>query len=310
MRAIFKKIAAVFITTLACFSLFFGYRYVTKNLTSFISTFLNKNLDTKILIKKAGIGFPLCLELKGVEIGEAINIKSVQVYPDPRGFLLKNRAIVSTVKIVNPVLEIKKERKPRSCIPDFLNRREKKYASGISEPKFYFSKIRIQNGSLIYETGEDIIEFVDIKGNIENPGIFFSREGPCQFAATGFLKNKDSGFLSPLRMDGFVEAGSAIKARVELSGIGLDRLGPLHGKYLSQLIEEASFDFKSDIQISKKNLLARCFLEGEDIVLKKGEGQRLDTAIEASFILLVNFRNNLVKVKNLQGNLLKVIFGR
>ena len=310
MRDIFKKIASVFIIALVCSSFFFGYHYITKNLTSFINTFLNKNLDAKISIKKAGVGFPLCLELKDVEIGEAINIKSVKVYPDPRGFLLKNRAIVSTIKIVNPVIEIKKEKGFRSYIPDFLNRREKKYTSGISEPKFYFSKIRIQNGSLIYKVGEDIIEFVDIKGNIENPGIFFSREGPCQFAATGFLKNKDSGFLSPLRMDGFIEADSAVKARIELSGIRLDGLGPLYGKYLSQLIEEASFDFKSDIQISEKNLLARCFLEGEDIVLKKDEGQRLDTAVEASFILLVNFRNNLVKVKNLQGNLLRVIFGR
>ena len=310
MRDTSKKIAAVFIIALVCFLLFFWYHYATKNLTSFIDTFLNENLDIKISIKKAGIGFPLCLELKDVEIGEAINIKSVQVYPDPTGFLLKNRAIVSTVKIVNPVVEIKKERALRSYIPDFLNKREKKDSSVISEPVFYFSKIRIQNGSLIYEAGEDIIEFVNIKGNIKNPGIFFSREGPCQFTATGFLKNKDSGFLSPLRMDGFIEADSAVKARIELSGIRLDGLGPLYGKYLSQLIEEASFDFKSDIQISEKNLLARCFLEGEDIVLKKDEGQRLDTAVEASFILLVNFRNNLVKVKNLQGNLLRVIFGR
>ena len=310
MRDIFKKITSVFIIALVCFSLFFGYHYAAKNLTSFISAFLNENFDTKISIKKAGVGFPLCLELKDVKIGEAINIKSVQVYPDPRSFLLKNRAIVSTVKIVNPVVEIKKERAASSYIPDFLNRREKKDSSVISEPGFYFSKIQIENGSLIYKAGEDIIEFVDIKGNIENPGIFFSRENPCQFTATGFLKNKDSAFLSPLRIDGFVEASSAIKARIELSGIRLDGLGPLYGKYLSQLIEEASFDFKSDIQFSKKNLLARCFLEGKDIVLKKGEGQRLDRAIEASFILLVNFRNNLVKVKNLQGNFLKVILGR
>jgi len=310
MRDISKKIAAVFIIALVCFLLFFGYNYATKNLTLFIGTFLNENLDVKISIKKARVGFPLCLELKDVEIGEAINIKSVQVYPDPTGFLLKNRAIVSTVKIVNPIVKIKKEKAPSSYIPDFLNRREKKDSLVISEPGFYFSKIRIQNGSLIYEVGEDIIELVDIKGSIENPGIFFSREGPCQFAATGFLKNKDAGFLSPLRMNGFVEANSAVKARIELSSIRPDGLGPLYAKYLSQLIEEASFDFKSDIQISRKNLLAKCFLEGKDIVLKKGEGQELDTVIEASFILLVNFRNNLVKVKNLQGNFLKVILGR
>lgn len=310
-----RKIISVFIILLLSVAVIFGYNYAKKNLESLVSVFLKDNFNVTASVGSMKIGFPLCVELRDVKIGDSVDIKKVRIYPNPAPFLLKKNFIVSSVKIVEPVIKIKRGKREGSLsIPDFL----KKIEQGVSSDKgsaplsnFYFSRMHVQDGTLIYEEGrENALEFINIRGNIQNAGIFSPKGGVCQFAATGFLKNKDSDFLSPLGVTGFVKSDNLIKIKAQIDDVKVGTFGSIYAKYLSNLIQEGSVDCKSDIHLSNKNLIAKCFLEGQDIVLKKDQGQKLDAPVLASFILLVNFKSSLVKIKNLEGNFLDIILGR
>jgi len=225
--------------------------------------------------------------------------------------LLKNRIILSTFKIVEPVVKIKRGKIRKIAIPDFLKKEKGTAALKTPAANFYFSKIYIQNGTLIYEKEkETVLEFVRLKGVIERPGFYFSKNNDIRFAAVSFLKNRDSNFLSPLKINGYMESDDVMKARVQCSDVKINTLGPIYKKYLSDIIEQGRVDFKSDVRITKSNLIAECFMECEDVVLKKDLDQKIDTPFAATFIMLVGFRNKVVKLKNLRGNFFNLIFDR
>jgi len=308
---IFKKGMPILIILLISGAVFFGYRHAATALGSYISDFSEEKFNAKVSIGCAGLGLPLCLELKDVEINESINIRSVRIYPNPLPFLLKNRIILSTVKIVEPVVRIKKGKGRKIAIPDFLKKEKDTAALKTPAPNFYFSKIYIQNGTLIYEKEkETALEFVGLKGVIERPGFYFSKNNGIRFAVAGFLKNRDSDFLSPLKINGYMESDDVMKARVQCSDIKINTSGPIYKKYLSGIVEKGRVDFKSDVRVTKTNMIAECSVEGEDVVLRKDVDQKIDTPLVANFIVLIGFRNKVVKVKNLQGNFLNLIFDR
>ena len=309
MRHFLKKAIPIITILLISGFVFFGYNYTIDNLKAHLSCLLEANFDVKPSIGFVGLRLPLSLELKDVRIGDSVSVGSVRIYPNPASFLLKNKLIVSTVKIIDPVVKIKIGEDRKIISPNFLKKREKKVSSETAAPNFYTSKMHIENGTLIYNEGkEGMLEFVKIKANIEGPGIYFSKGNSFRFAIKGFLKDKDADFLTPLKTDGILEVSDVIKLKLQATDISVDTLGPIYSKYLSSVVEKGKLDFKSDVQISEANLIAKCFLEGEDIVFKKDPDKKIDTPFVATFYLLINFENRIVKIKNLQGNFLKLIF--
>lgn len=301
MKHFLKKSVPIVIVLLISGLVFLGYSYVARNLKSFISGFTEENFGSQISISRISLRLPLCLELKNVKLGNSVDISSVRIYPSPASFLAGNRFIVSKVKIIDPVVRIKNG-------GSILKQKERRIFSKNLAATFFFSTIDIQNGTLVYERGkEDMLEFVRIKGTLESPGIYFSKGSNIRFVAKGFLKNKDSDFLSPLRISGHVEPDNVAKARLQASDIKLDTLGSIYTRYLSRRIKDGRVNLESDIQISKNNLIAECSLEGEDIVVKETTEQEINAPFVANFILLINFKGNLVKIKRLHGNFLKLI---
>lgn len=311
MRKSFKKSIAFIVVIFISASLFFGYNYVINKLERSFSRFAEENLGVTLSIGYILVRFPLCLELRDIKIDDTIEVPKVRVYPNPAPFLLKDIFTVSQVKIIDPVVRIKKGARVAFSPPRFLNKEAKGALSGFPAANFYFSKISIQNGTLIYEgsKGPDI-ELVRIKGGIERPRLHFGKEGIFHFTAVGFLKNKSSEFLSPLRLSGYMGYNNVIRAEFKANDIKIEALGPIYSLYLSEFMEDGRIDFGSDIQVSGTHLLARCSLEGEDIALRKGAEQKVDAPFMANFILLFNFKSGIVKVKNLQGNFFNLILGR
>ena len=73
---------------------------------------------------------------------------------------------------------------------------------------------------MIYEKEkENILEFIGLKGVLERPGFYFSKNNDIRFAATGFLKNRDSDFLSPLKINGYMESDEVMKVKVGTADI-------------------------------------------------------------------------------------------
>ncbi|MBU4422120.1 hypothetical protein KKB41_04190 [Patescibacteria group bacterium] len=305
----FRKIIPILLIGLIAWAGFFGYNYATGRLERFISKFSQENFDANISVGSVGIGLPFCLELKDVRIDDSISVKKVCIYPNPTSFLLKGKLIVSSVKIIDPFVRIKQKSAKSPMIPDFLKKKEK--SSGSHALGFYFSDIRVKNGALIYDReSKGILEFVKINGKIKGSAGCFSKDNVFEFAGIGFLKNKDSDFLSPLKIDGFFGSDGIVKTKLQAFDLKLETFGSISGRYLSRLVKEGRVDLKSDVEISKKRMVARCLIEGDSIVLKKKPEEKIDTPIVASFILLVNFKSKLVKIKNLEGNFLRVILGR
>lgn len=313
MRRFIGK-AIIITSLLICAVVFLGYKYAMRNLRSFVSSFSKESFDAEVSIDHIGFGFPLFLELRNVEIGDSFEVRSVQVYPNPASFLLRDKVIVSVVRLVDPVLRIKAEKDRQPGIPDFLKRktaRETSTSSSPSLPRFYFSRVEVQNGILMYDGNEgSSLEFVKLGGVAESPGLYFSKDSAFQFFLTGFFKNKKSDFLSPLEVKGRVAADNTVKARLRLSDVKLKGLEPLYSRYLSHVAEEGAIDLKSNIRISKRDLMADCALKGKDIVLKEGLAQNIDVPLVAGFILFFNFRNRVVKLKNIRGNFLNIIPGQ
>ncbi|MFC1666879.1 hypothetical protein ACFL0P_03305 [Candidatus Omnitrophota bacterium] len=310
MRHFFGKNILIVIL-LICGLVVFGYNYAAQNLKSFLSAILEENFDTELSIGHIGLGFPLCLELKDVEIKDSVNIRTVRIYPNPASFLLKNKIIVSMVKIIEPVVRIKSERGKELPVPNFLKKRNVRISSNISAPDFYFSKIHIENGSLIYSNNkENMLEFVKIRGTVGSSGLYFSKDNSFRFSTAGFLKNKDSDFLSPLKIKGYVEVDDTIKARLQANNIKLDALGPIYMEYLDHMLDQGEIELESDIRISKRNLIAKCSLKVEDALFKKELDRKMNPPLVASFILFFNFRNKIVKLKNIQSNFFKFISGQ
>lgn len=306
----FKKIIVVIFILSICAGIFFGYSYVTKNMHVFASRFLEENLSAKISVGGVAITFPLCIELKDIDIEDSLHIRSAKLYPNLASFFSEKKVVVSTLKIIDPVIRITGDKKARFIIPDFLKDRKSHAGSNDSKLNFYFSKIRIKNGTVLYGKEGNILEVVDIKGVIENPIIFSSGKDMCRFAATGSLKNRDSDFLSPLSINGCVEHDATIKAKVHISDVRFPTFGRLYEKYMYRFIKDGKVDLESDIRISKKSLMAKCFLQGKDVVLRNAEEKKLDIPVVASFIVFANFKSSLLKIKNLEGNFLKAILGK
>ena len=308
MRDIFRKIILALIALSIIVLLFFGYTHATKNLSAFVTRFLGERLGAKISVGHVRIGFPLCVELKDVKIDDCVDIEKAQVYPNLAALFFNNKTLVLAVKIVNPVVKLGKEKKKKFLVADFLNKN--KGASKKFGTNFCVSSIDIKNGTLIYDGEKDALEIVNIQGSIRNPGIFFADNNICQFIVAGFLKNRDSDFLSPLKIEGLVGTDSAVKARLQASDVKPESFGLVYAKYLSQVIEGGRVDLKSDIQMSGGKLVAKCFLKGEYVLLGREQGQEPKESLELSFVLLANFKNKLVKIKNLQSNFFELIFSK
>ena len=281
-----RKVVYIILLLLAVASLSVGYHYATEHLESFVSRFLEENFEENISVASVGIGLPFCLELRDVKVNDSVDIRNIRLYPNPKSFLTKKDFMVSKVKVIDPVVRIKKKGRRGFQVPDFLKKGEGLNSLKGSNSSIHFSKIYIKNGTLIYEhkEGQDF-QLVKIKGRINSPSLCCPGKRIFEFDASGFFKNKDSDSLAPLSLTGIAGSDDVINARLQVSDI----------KLASRLIKDLNVDLKSDIEISKNTLTARCFVEGENM------------PATGSFLLLVNFKNNLIKIKNLQGNFLKHI---
>ncbi|MFH1854483.1 MAG: hypothetical protein ABH815_04130 [Candidatus Omnitrophota bacterium] len=311
IRNFFKRSA--FIIIIFCISglIFLGYRSLIGNIKSRLLELSKKAFNSDISVGQARLRFPVCLELKDIKIDDAISISSVRIYPSPTSFFIKNKLIISKISVTDPFISIKKEDAKKWGTPEFLSVNKERVKQGPLVPDFLLSKIYIHNGVVSYDKGGNSeLEFVDINGEIETPGLYSSKDRVFDFFLLGFLKNRETDFLSPLKLSGRAGPDSMIKANLRIDDIKIKTLGMVHDKYLSRVMREGRLDLNSVIELSESNLLARCLLEAEDVVLKNDSDRKTEPPFLASFILLFNFKNKLVKLKSIQGNLFKLILNR
>src|SRR3989338_140066 len=299
MRQYLDKIALIITVILVAGVIFFGYTYAMKNLESFLLKTSRENFAAELSIGKIGFGFPFCLELRDVRINDSIDIKSIQAYPSPTSFFLKKAFIISMVKLVDPVIKIDKGHGGGAGIFNLSDEIQKITAPGASALDVYIRKAYIQNGTLIFTSRDDnTFEFIRIKGIIESPGFYFSQNKDYVFKLAGFLKNKESDFLSPSMITGRIRQDKVIDVEFRTSDVKINTLGPIYTKYLERFVEESRANFDSHIQISGSDMKMKCSFVGGDV----------NMPLRTSFLLLVNFKNNIVKIENIEGNILNLIF--
>ncbi|MCX5692950.1 MAG: hypothetical protein NTX47_04610 [Candidatus Omnitrophica bacterium] len=310
MKHLIKKrlyILGIFLIALA---LFFGYNYAAGNLKSFVTGTLEKSFGAKLSIAHMRISFPLCLELKGIKINDTVNISKVYVYPSPESMFLKKVFIFSNIRIVDPVVKIKKGEDDNFAGFNALKNDTFKGAPRDSKTLFYVLRIDVENGTLIYDLGnENKFEFVKINGNFKSPHIYIAGNKPFSFKAAGFIKNHGSDVLSPLRIGGLITRESIIKAKLQATDVALETLGEAYQNYLKDRVTNGNLNLDTKILMSKNDLKADCFCRINDIILKDA-ARRISTPLVASFILGLDFKNKAIKIDNLQTNLLSLLFNR
>ncbi len=310
MKPLFKKtiyLASIFIIIGL---IFLGYNYAARNLKSFVVKTLENSFGAKLSIAHMRISFPFCLELKGIKINDTISVSKVYVYPSPESIFLKKTFIFSSVKIVEPVVKIKKGESYNFAGLKALKNDARGASSKDSKAVFYVSRIDIENGTLIYDFGnENKVELVKINGNLKGPYVYFAGSKPFSFKIAGFIKNQGSDVLSPLRIGGLITGESIIKAKLQAQDVALETLGEVYQKYLEGKVTGGSLNLDSKIFVSKNGLKADCFCRINDIILKSA-AEKISMPLIASFILGFDFKDKAVRIDNLQTNLLSVLFNR
>lgn len=298
MRQYFGKVALIITVLLLAAVIFFGYTYAMKNLESFLLKTSRENFAAELSIGKISIRFPLCLELRDIRINDSADIKSMQIYPSPASFLLKKAFIISMIKFTDPVIKIDKGRGRGAGISNLNDAIEKITAPEISAMDVYIRRLYIHNGTLIFTAGKNnTFEFIRIKGIIESPGFYFSKNKDYLFRLAGFLKNRESDFLSPSMITGRIREDRVIDAEFRTSDVKINTLGDIYTKYLERFAGEGRLNFDSHMQISKSDMKMKCSFVGGDV----------HAPLRASFFLLFNFKNNIVKIENIEGNLFNLI---
>lgn len=306
MKYLFKRTIYLACIFLIIGLFFLGYRYTARNLKTFVTSALEKNFGTRLSIAHMKIKFPLCLVLKGVKINDTIAISKVYVYPSPESVFLKKTFIFSSVKLIDPVVKIKKGE-------DYHLAGFK--AAGDSSAKdsnavFYISRIDIENGEFMYDLGgENKIDLIKINGSLKGPAVYFAGKKPFSFKIAGSIKNQGSNALSPLNIAGLITANYAVKAKLKVQDVALDTLGDIYKRHLQGKVTKGSLNLNSKIFISKNNLKADCFCRINDIILRDTTS-KLSMPLIASFILGFNFKDKAVKIDNLQTNLLSLFLNR
>ena len=236
---------------------------------------------------------------------------SVRIYPNPASFFVKDRLIISKITIADPVVRIKKEDNSLFGAIDLSKVRPEGSVRDLAVSGVLISGIHIHNGTVIYDEGGSAeLEFTGLKGDAGSPGFYFSKNNSVNFSIEGFLKNRETDFLSPVKISGKIGIDNIARARLQIDGVNISTLGDIYEKYLSLAVKEGRLDLDSDIQISKTNLIAKCLLKGEGILLKKGLDKELESPLLASFVVFFSFNNKLLKFKNIKGNLFKLILNR
>jgi hypothetical protein len=311
LRNISKK--GIFIIIIFCVSavIFLGYRFLAGSIKARFLESSKDFLNAEISIGQASIKFPVSLELKDIKISDSIDIQSVRIYPNPASLFAKNKLMISRINVINPVIRIGKETLAQAMAAGFSKANPSGSVRDLSLSGVLLSRIRVHNGTIIYdEEGRNELEFIDIKGGIESPGFYFSKDNSVDFSMTGFLKNRGTDFLSPAKISGKIGINNTARARLEIDDVKISSLGDVYEKYLSRVVKEGRLDIDSDISISRASLIAKCLLEGEGIILKKGPDKELKSPLLASFVVFFSFNSKLLKFKNIKGNLFKFILNR
>jgi len=309
MKLLFRKvlyIAAIFIILAA---LFFGYNYAAGSLKSFVADALEKNFGAKLSIAHMRISFPLCLELKGIKINDTISVSKICVYPSPASIFFKKIFIFSNIRIIDPVIRVKKGENDNFASFDTLKDNTPADGRNDSKTLFYVSRIDVENGTFIYDLGNSAFEFVKIKARIRNPDLHIAGNKPSVFKMTGFIKGNGPDILSPLRAGGIITRRLMIKARLQIDGVAVENLGNVYENYLKSRIVKGNLNLNSRILVSKNGLKADCFCRINDIILKD-TAQEVSAPLIAKFILGLDFRNRALRISNFQTNLLSLLLSK
>lgn len=310
MKYLIKKTVYLSIIVLIIGLVFLGYTYTARNLKSFVVSTLEDSFGAKLSISHMKISFPLCLELKGVKINDIVKISKVCIYPSPETVFFKKVFIFSGIKIIEPVVSIKKGEDYNFAGFKALKEDTKRASSKDPKAIFYVSRIDVENGVFVYDPGnENKVELVKISGSLKGPYVYFAGNKPFTFKTTGFIKNRNSDVLSPLRISGLIARESVVKAKLQVQDVALETLGEVYQKYLKGKVTGGSFDLDSKILVLKNNLKADCFCRINDIILKDA-AKNIPAPLMASFIFGFDFKNNIVKINNLQTNLLSLLFDK
>ena len=310
MKPLFKKtiyLAAIF---LIAGLILLGYTYTARNLKALVVSELEKSFGTKISIAHMRMSFPLCLQLKGVKINDTITIAKVYIYLSPASAFLKKTFIFSSIKVLEPVIKIKKGHYENFAGFRQFGNDTARLDSKDSKVVFFVSRIDVENATVIYEEEDGTrVELVKIGANLKSPYIYLIAGRFLNFNASGFVKNKDPKILSPLRIQGWIKGDYTVKAKLKIQDVGLEALGSVYQKYLKQKVEKGNLNLYSKILVSKNDLKADCFCRINDIMLKDAVS-RLSMPLIASFVLGFDFKDKALKIDNLQTNLLSLLFNR
>jgi len=304
MKTLRKILIAGVIIFALIFALAYGFLFLQGKAIAISQ--LENLTHKKVTIDYLGLGFPLNLEIKNLNIEGLIKADYVYISPSIPGFLTGS-VVLNDLKLIRPEFTYEKTQSPIIESAADINTpfvlataQSKAIPEKKQPPRLIIKHLNIKDGKLDFvdhTVGSDGIKITvkDINFDLTNLYIYphsavtnFTLEGRIpwqQGQEEGKIEAK--GWMNLFKKD--------MEATVKITDIDGISLYPYYSQWVDlekARIESARLNWISDIKSVNNNLTAACHLELTDMAFKpRPEGEEQDKAEKIAQVVLDIFRS-------------------
>ncbi|MFH0763358.1 MAG: DUF748 domain-containing protein [Candidatus Omnitrophota bacterium] len=229
---------------------------------------LTKALGIASSIDSISLSIPLTLKIKGITIGELFRAEEASFSPSILS-LFAGRAVLSNVRIINPLLSLTMSPEGRLNLPE---RPEAKGAKQRKGPPVFLSALTVKNGKFIFTDNKimpqgykTVLEGIniDIAKTMMPPTSLHTK-----FSLQAQLMSPQGKGLGGINGSGWIDFGPKdMQGTVEIKEVELAYFAPYYGDFLSsRKLLSAKLSMLSDLSAKNNALKIKTQLRLHDLV--------------------------------------------
>ncbi len=271
MKKLIKKIfLIVIILAVTYFLLNIFIATAGKNIAA---SLIEKNFNRKTSLKSLNIGFPLSINIGGLEIENFLKAPSISVSPNILGFFF-GKIVLGGVQVTKPLITIEKKQDGSLDIPLL--------AAGSGKPaQIFLTGLKVAKGKFIFTDKSFISEgfrvFIDDINIDINKAVLPLTSLNTKFNLSAMLVNAGSEPKGKATASGWIDFGPKnMEGNFELKDIEINYIEPYcKNLFFIKISPLAKLNFTSEAKAKNNDLLAKCRMEISSLVPVKSKGEEV-----------------------------------
>ncbi len=249
---------------------------------------LESALGKEVSIGHLGLKLPAGLLINDLSIKDLAQVEKIHaVFSLSRA--LRGKLFVKEVSIVSPVITVKRvPSQGKAAKPSISKESEEEEKEEEEEVKAVIRHIGLRDGVVNFidpGAGKDGVSITveDITVEVNNL-VFIEKPNKADFKITAIVPSTDNAQAGAIKLSGWVDYYKKdIQAKLDVEGIDALALSAYYSFWVDPQdrgIEQADFNFRSDISGENNKILAKCKLELANIKFKSTTTQESSNGIE------------------------------